>query len=78
MYQGRTSASTGQLYYVNAEAGTVVILGIANPTSPTEVSTVNVLVSSASQGFVPGGINAVAVGPDYFVVAVENDDKQMN
>jgi len=72
------SASTGQLYYVNAEAGTVGILGIANPTSPTEVSTVNVLVSSASQGFVPGGINAVAVGPDYFVVAVENDDKQMN
>lgn len=63
-----------KLYFVNADAGTVGILDISDPASPTLESTIDV----ASDVPNTGGLNAVAVGPAFFAVAVEHTDKQAN
>lgn len=63
-----------KLYFVNANAGTVGVLDVSDESNPTLESTINVALDITNTG----GLNAVAVGPDFFAVAVEHNDKQAN
>lgn len=63
-----------KLYFVNANAGTVGVLDVSDPSNPALDTTINVASDVANTG----GLNAVAVGADFFAVAVEHDDKQTN
>lgn len=63
-----------KLYFVNADAGTVGILNISDESTPILESTIEVSTDVPNTG----GLNAVAVGPDFFAVAVEHTDKQAN
>lgn len=63
-----------KLYFVNADAGTVGVLNISDESNPVLETTIDVASDVANTG----GLNAVAVGPDFFAVAVEHDDKQTN
>ena len=63
-----------KLYFVNANAGTIGVLNISDESNPVLESTIDV----ASDVPNTGGLNAVAVGPNFIAVAVENDDKQAN
>lgn len=63
-----------KLYFVNADAGTVGVLDLSDEANPVLESTIDVASKVANTG----GLNAIAVGPDFFAVAVEHDDKQAN
>lgn len=68
------SSSEEKLYFVNANDGKVGIVDISNLSTPVFEQYIDI-VSYTTAG---GGINAVAVGDDFFAVAVENDNKQAN
>lgn len=59
--------STQQLFVVNADAATVDILDLSDPTNPTLVNTINAAALGA-------GANSVAVSNDLVAVAIENED----
>lgn len=61
------SASNSYLYSVNSNDVTVDIISLVNPTTPSKVKSVDISTYGASA-------NCVAVGSDYFVVAVEHPD----
>ncbi|MEM1113304.1 MAG: choice-of-anchor I family protein [Pseudomonadota bacterium] len=61
-----------RLYVINAGAGTVDILGIADPTDPQLEGQIDVTTDITEAG----GINSVAVSKGLVAIAVENDDKQ--
>lgn len=61
-----------KLYFVNANEGTVCILDISDESQPVLESTIDV----ASEVANTGSLNAVAVGPGFFAVAIEHRDKQ--
>jgi hypothetical protein len=63
-----------KLYFVNADAGTVGVLDISDESTPVLELTIDVDSDVANTG----GLNAVAVGPSFFAVAVEHADKQAN
>lgn len=63
-----------RLFFVNADAGTVGILDVSDVNNPVLENTIDVTSDVSNSG----GLNAVAVGPNFFAVAVEHDDKQTN
>ena len=65
--------ATQGLFVINADAKTVDILDISDPTNPTLYDTI--VVSSIKDS---GGINSVAVRDGLVAVAVEHKDKQSN
>lgn len=63
------NASNNYLYSVNSNDVTVDIISLIDPTSPVKVKSIDLTTAGA-------GANAVAVGDDFFVVAIENANKQ--
>ncbi len=61
-------SSTNQyLYSVNSGDVTIDIISLIDPTNPTKIKSVDATIYG-------GSANAIAVGDDYFVVAIENAD----
>ena len=60
-----------QLFFTNADAGTIDILDISNPDTPQKVGEIDI----SAYG---GGVNSVAVSNGIVAAAVENDNKQEN
>lgn len=66
-------AASKQLFVINAAAGTLDVLDVANPAAPTKTATLDV---AALIGEAIGGINSVAVKNGLVALAVENANKQ--
>ncbi len=58
--------ATQRLFVVNADASTVDVLDISDPTNPTRINTINAAALGA-------GANSVAVGNEFVAVAIENE-----
>jgi len=66
--------ATQRLFVINANAKSVDILNIFDPTNPTSFGAIDVSASLPDAG----GVNSVAVKNGIVAVAVENEDKQAN
>jgi hypothetical protein len=73
---------TRSAFVVNAGAGTVDVLDLSDPASPTRVEQLDVgadvTAAVDAPGVEAGSANSVAVRDGMLAVAVENDDKQAN
>jgi hypothetical protein len=70
---------TRRAFVVNAGAGTVDVLDLSDPATPTKVVEIDVDGDlQAATGIAAGNANSVAVKNGIVAVAVENDDKQAN
>jgi hypothetical protein len=67
-----------RVFVINADANTVDVLDIADPTNPTISNFIDVApdIADSFPGSEAGGVNSVAVSGRLIAVAVENDDKQ--
>ncbi len=65
-------AASQQLYVINADAKTVDILSLADPSAPALVGVIDVAAELPESG----GVNSVAVHDGVVAIAVENDNKQ--
>ncbi|HKX54476.1 MAG TPA: choice-of-anchor I family protein [Xanthomonadales bacterium] len=65
---------TDQLFVINANANTVDVLDISDPTGPLKVNSIDVLADLP----LAGGVNSVAVHHGLVAIAVEHADRQAN
>jgi dipeptidyl aminopeptidase/acylaminoacyl peptidase len=65
---------TEQLFVINANANTVDVLDISDPTAPHKVNSIEVLADLP----LAGGVNSVAVHRGLVAIAVEHADRQSN
>jgi DNA-binding beta-propeller fold protein YncE len=63
---------TDQLFVINANANTVDVLDISDPTGPVKVNSIDVLAHLP----LAGGVNSVAVHRGLVAIAVEHADRQ--
>ncbi|MEO0972822.1 MAG: alkaline phosphatase, partial [Pseudomonadota bacterium] len=68
------------VFVVNADASTVDIIDISDPSMPTLTSFIDVApdIADTFPGAVSGGVNSVATEGDLIAIAVENNDTQAN
>ncbi|HET6566243.1 MAG TPA: hypothetical protein VFG52_12590, partial [Xanthomonadales bacterium] len=66
--------TTQQLFVVNANANTIDVLDISDPTGPLKVNSIDVTVDLP----MAGSVNSVAVHDGLVAIAVEHSNKQAN
>jgi len=72
-------AGTQNLFVINADAGTIDVLDLADPTNPTLTGTIDgTAIDAADADFERGDFNSIAVQNGIIAVAVAADNEQAN